>query len=871
MRDLVGSRLGDFEIVRELGRGGMGVVYEARQLSLQRPVALKVLSSGLGLTARSVQRFHREAAAAARLHHTNIVAVYTTGEQDGTYFYAMELIAGPSLDHVLRQLRQEKQEPSANGSAEPRPSPNLASTAAQPAAPADATGPYGESAAPPARDGSGEPSYTAVGLSSSSLSSGSGYFDNVARLVAEVADALDYAHQQGVVHRDIKPSNLLLSPAGRLSVNDFGLARVLEQPGMTMTGEFVGTPMYMSPEQITAGRAPLDHRTDIYSLGATLYELLTLQPPFQGRQRDQVIAQILHKEPKAPRRVNPRVPVDLETICLKALEKDPDRRYQSARALAEDLRRFLQRFAISARRVGPLGRAVKWARRRPALAATLAAALVLALAAIFLAYLNYRTEQQRLADQHQQEERLLTEKRQHALERALLVAMSGDLQAAEKAIQEAERLGVSTGQVRLLRGEVAYYRGRVDEAIQHLQQAVKLLPEADSAGARGLLIVALVYSCRQDEAAEQLRELESIQPVSMEDALFKGAAIGQWDPERGLAILDEVVKQHPSSAIARLFRADALSNLALLRFDPGLANRAIDDAETAKKLLAGTSPVALWQCALTYQQTALVYQAAGLPEKSQQTLTLARQAAESLKPHRHLPVAAGIWAYYHWYFGQKDHPIDELRRLAKKSDDAGIAYMRELMLYARGSPADLQEVQTIAGSFPKDSLLALFSCCAAAERDALPAALEVYQRAAAHKGDAVARVYLAAFPLLLGKTDLSKSASRALREENPYFRPNEQVFLRKVLDFLAGDATEAELLRVARDSSWDRSRAHFFIALQHLAAGDRAGARAQFRLAVDTPAHGCICYDLSMVFLSRLDSTPGWPSWLPGEVPQRRL
>src|SRR5207248_5495545 len=164
------------------------------------------------------------------------------------------------------------------------------------------------------------------GADSSSLGSRGAYFDTVARLVSQVADALDHAHKQGVIHRDVKPSNLLLSPEGRLSVNDFGLARVLEQPGVTLTGEFVGTPAYMSPEQITAGRTPLDHRTDVYSLGATLYELLTLRPPFAGERRDQVLAQIMHKEPAPPRRLNPKVPVDLETICLKCLEKDPDLR-----------------------------------------------------------------------------------------------------------------------------------------------------------------------------------------------------------------------------------------------------------------------------------------------------------------------------------------------------------------------------------------------------------------------------------------------------------------------------------------------------------------------------------------------------------------
>ena len=196
-------------------------------------------------------------------------------------------------------------------------------------------------------------------------------------MIAEVADALEYAHQQGVIHRDIKPSNLLLSPAGRLSVNDFGLARMLEQPGMTITGEIVGTPVYMSPEQITAGRIPLDHRTDIYSLGATLYELLTLQPPFGAEQRDQLLAQVIQKDPTPPRKVNGKVPVDLETICLKAMEKDPDRRYQTAGQMAEDLRRYVNRFAILARRAGPFARLQKWVMRNPALSAALAAVLVL--------------------------------------------------------------------------------------------------------------------------------------------------------------------------------------------------------------------------------------------------------------------------------------------------------------------------------------------------------------------------------------------------------------------------------------------------------------------------------------------------------------
>src|SRR5262245_24728135 len=215
-----------YEILGVLGRGGMGIVYDASQVSLKRRVALKVLSGSVGLTPKGVQRFRREAETAAKLHHTNIVPVYATGEEQDTYFYAMELIDGPSLDQVIGHMRASSsgQKP---GFLEKPSFSELAPTS-----------PCGEEPVPP--------SGSTAGLSSSSLGSGNAYFDTVARMVAEVADALEYAHKQGVVHRDLKPSNLLLAPTGRLSLTDFGLARVLQQPGMTLSGEFVGTPAYMS-------------------------------------------------------------------------------------------------------------------------------------------------------------------------------------------------------------------------------------------------------------------------------------------------------------------------------------------------------------------------------------------------------------------------------------------------------------------------------------------------------------------------------------------------------------------------------------------------------------------------------------------------
>src|SRR5262249_7136884 len=219
-----------------------------------------------------------------------------------------------------------------------------------------------------------------------------------------------------------------------------------------------GTPAYMSPEQITAGRVPVDQRTDIYSLGATLYELLTLQPPFTGAGRDQVLAQIIQKEPPRPRKLNPKVPLDLETICLKCLEKDPDRRYQVAGELAGDLRRYVNRFAIRARRAGPLTRLRKWVKRNPALAAASVVVLLALSAAGYFAWQARAAEQRRVAE-------ITAERRQAALEKAILEAMSGDALEALRAINDAQDKGVEPGRLAMLRGLVERHRGRPTEAL----------------------------------------------------------------------------------------------------------------------------------------------------------------------------------------------------------------------------------------------------------------------------------------------------------------------------------------------------------------------------------------------------------------------
>jgi serine/threonine protein kinase len=366
-----GTALGDFRIVREIGRGGMGVVYEAEQLSLGRQIALKILPFALTLDPRQLQRFKNEARAAAHLHHTNIVPIYSVGCERGVHFYAMQFIDGQTLAEVIEELRQL---PGAGPASGRRPPP----TGRAAGGPAGvSTGPYGglPAAVPLAGDTAVKP---AAALTTARSTNSLLFFRNVAQLGVQAAEALEHAHEYGVVHRDIKPGNLLVDAHNHLWIADFGLAQFQTDAALTMTGDLLGTLRYMSPEQALAKRGLVDHRADIYSLGATLYELLTLEPIFDGPDRQELLRQIAFEEPRPPRRVNAAVPADLETIVLKAVAKGVEERYATARELAEDLRRFLETKPIQARRPTLVERAAKWARRHRAMVVTAAVALLLA-------------------------------------------------------------------------------------------------------------------------------------------------------------------------------------------------------------------------------------------------------------------------------------------------------------------------------------------------------------------------------------------------------------------------------------------------------------------------------------------------------------
>ena len=303
------GELGDYELLEEVGRGGQGVVFRARQKSLNRTVALKVISLGQWASKAHLRRFRLEAEAAAHLEHPGIVPIHEVGERDGSCYFSMKFVEGGQLDEVVRRMPMSIRQ--------------------------------------------------------------------AAELIAKVARTVHYAHEHGILHRDIKPGNILLDAKGEPHLTDFGLARLVEsESSVTQTLDVLGTPSYMAPEQAVGNNAAVSSVTDVYGLGAVLYQLLTGQPPFAGGTTYETIKLLLDTEPRQPRLLNPKIDRDVSTICLKCLEKDPKRRYSSALALAEDLEHWLKHEPIQARRTGIFARGKKWVQRNPT-SALLAASLVI--------------------------------------------------------------------------------------------------------------------------------------------------------------------------------------------------------------------------------------------------------------------------------------------------------------------------------------------------------------------------------------------------------------------------------------------------------------------------------------------------------------
>jgi serine/threonine protein kinase len=436
------GELDDFRLLREVGRGGMGVVYEAEQISLRRRVALKVLPFAAAIDPRRLQRFKTEALAAAHLQHEKIVPVHAVGCERGVHYYAMQFIEGQSLAALigeLRVLRDERRDGAAVTEAA-----------------------LGRPESPPR----GGATSAATTISRERSADRLRYFGRAAGLGRQAALALEHAHQAGIVHRDVKPGNLLLDLRGQLWVTDFGLAQVTGDVGLTITGEMLGTLRYASPEQVLARRGIVDHRSDVYSLGATLYELLTLRPPFDGRDRNALIGQIADDEPASPRSLEPSIPAELETIVLKALRKEPADRYATAQEMADDLLRFLDGRPILARRPTPWERSRAWSRRHPAIVGSGAAALILLSAASLVSTAIVRREQAKTLAEQRKAEAAYRREHQRAEEaearfRLARRAVDELIRASEEEL--AHRPGMEGLRKRLLGSALSYYREFIAE------------------------------------------------------------------------------------------------------------------------------------------------------------------------------------------------------------------------------------------------------------------------------------------------------------------------------------------------------------------------------------------------------------------------
>jgi tetratricopeptide (TPR) repeat protein len=662
-------------------------------------------------------------------------------------------------------------------------------------------------------------------------------------MMAEVAGALEHAHDQGVIHRDIKPSNLLLAPDGRLSVNDFGLARMLEQPGMTMTGEFVGSPLYMSPEQITAGRAPLDHRTDIYSLGATLYELLTLQAPFPGASRDQVIAQILHKEPSPPRRINRRIPGDLETICMKAIERDPDRRYQTSEQLAEDLGCFVNRDAIRARRIGPIGRIVRWSRRHKALSAALLCAAVFAAFALLATWRAYDVET-----------RL---RRERAMDDALAAALNGELSRAEQWIMEAELQGASVAWVEMLQGQVAMFQGHNDEATSHLEQAVLLQP--DSVAARGMLAYAYLMDGQWSAYLDTIRLLDDAEPSTVEDLVFLARARFPINSRNAVDLLDRALEMR-RSPIAYLSRAVALGFDALDAQDLSRVETALEDARVAKTLLPGDGPTA--DLAQIYARLAAVklYQNAGREAEANRLLERAGENARKLEEYRGNGRARYMISHYHRMRGDFRAAIAVHRGLSSRADMGFVAQLIASCAFASG---EIDEALEMLDEVPEPRSIAvewnraILQLEKTSDRNRV---LEMWKQVTRQPDFNSNPLAGYIFWLVGAREEMHQQAALALEAERSTVH---WPVAREILNFQVENIDSNDLLRTAAGGARDVGLAHHCIALEQLSRGDRDGARKSFEQSTDTGVFYWGEIRWSEAFLDRMNQDPEWPRWLP--------
>jgi len=789
--------LGDFRIIGEVGRGGMGVVYEAIQTSLDRRVALKVLPAGAILADSAAERFVREASMAGQLHHTNIVPVYAVGEEQGINYYAMQFIDGGSLSALLKEWQE------------------------------------------------GETKRTAD------------HHRRVARWGQKVAEALACAHAEGIIHRDIKPSNLLLDKNDKVWVSDFGLARASALATITGTGDVIGTARYMSPEQARGDRGSIDARSDIYSLGATLYELLALEPSYRGESREEVLNRVAASEPVPLRKIDPTIPRDLETIVFRCMRKEPARRYANAGDLAEDCRRFLAGESICARRTPLLVKAARFVKKHRLRIAGAAIVIVLALVTLLMV----------MKDRHAKGELCVAD----AL-RAILFDRDDD--RATALLDEAHALGIDSAQLYLYRGLIPLMNVRPHDAVGLFEEAY----ERDPQSAEACYALAQAFWGIADIATSR-DYFERAQALEIDSSLgwwLRGNAMSYMAGAESVESYNKAIALRPDFTPAIEARAHTRAQQLLRRDDETLLVPMIEDYD-AWVIFQPESPrsytsrgfgyliAACWaerHAERAANRTEWLAQAARDLDKA---LTLRTEAdwkpliakATFLRVTGDFEGASGLFAEANATsrkFTGKNHP--------------GMLHQHAIVLHATGQiDAALAKVDAAIESWsPGLFPLPLQKGILLAELGRLDEA-----RAACAKGlnpdeaNATSILMTAAGMELLGDRDASERALGEFEQNVGRDGLTEagQAGLLPALDYLLGRIDAEGLIDAAGGRYNELCEILFLIALRQLGDGDRDAGIATLKACRDTGMLVFVPYRFTQAMLARAAVVPGWPLWLP--------
>ncbi|MCH8147889.1 MAG: protein kinase [Planctomycetes bacterium] len=847
------SRLADFEIIDELGRGGMGVVYRARQLSLDREVALKVLPSIAPPGSRVAQRFQTEAKAAARLNHTNVVPIFAQGETDGHYFYAMKLVEGVPLDAVIRS------HPELLSSTNASKSGNIAQKLAEDR---KQSAEFSVPLQTPQRDDQ-RPRHQRSRQD----------FCFLAGLMAEVADGLAHAHANGILHRDIKPHNLIFGADGHVHITDFGLAYIKGDTHMTMTGEIMGTPSYVSPEQARGEVGSIDDRTDIFSLGVTLYELATGRRPFEGETREQILHAVCDLEPKRPRAVETRIPPDFETICLKALEKRPADRYQSAAAISEDLRRFSEGRPILARRTGLAKQAVKWMRRRPALSSALAAAA--ALIAVTIGWgISAASAQRVQAEQH--------------LEAAYhqMVHLNYRRPAlARDDLAQALALGTSGAKLEVVQAIFEMADFEVASAIVRLDRLLVEDPQNVEA------MYVLAWAQRNDRQFEKSRETrrnaDAISgPQTPEQCFFRALAANRTDTEIavdsfGLAVkLSAADERHFPQAILHLARAHNQQMYKERKLGP-FAEAELNLKQLIKHEQYGGYPHYL--LAITHRVAGEIHEASPAPGSAESALEMfeagLRRAREGqvVAIDEERPITAE--AFILERMGRIEEARDARSRAIEAADSdrfrcEGYHYRWRLEYWLGRYDEALADIERHAQCLPDDRHYGyLYPALVHAEMGQMDTALAHIARLLSDEPNEAEVVLLAVAGLRLLGQGTEAHAVLADRWDTVAFSdpPDREIprgWLETLYEFCAGEASIEDLEDLAFSEDGPRQtmgEAHFHAATVAIAHGDRRKAQDGFRRSYRAFDDAMGYTYQGKLFLGMIQNDATWPPWIPAE------